>query len=171
MPPHHGGIERVAEDHAKAAHEAGMEVRWISSREPRETPEVEKTDWGTALRVKCWNGFEASLGVPYPVWLGSARKVIRESVEWCDVIHAHDLLYQGTSMALTEAKRLGKPVLITQHVGFVPMKRAFLGPVQRMAYKTVGRRNARRATGLAYYNDAALAWVRESCGFEREAAF
>lgn len=171
MPPHHGGIERVAEDHARAAAAAGFEVRWISSREPHDTPAIEKTEWGMAVRVNSWNGFEKNLGIPYPLWLPGARAEVRRSVEWCDLVHAHDLLYQGTSLALSAAKSFRKPVLITQHVGFVPMRTRLLAPVQHAAYQSIGRRNAGRLTALAYCSDTAHDWVRKSCGFKKQATF
>ena len=38
MPPHHAGIERIAEDHARAAAAAGWEVTWLASRIPRDHP-------------------------------------------------------------------------------------------------------------------------------------
>lgn len=171
MPPHHGGIERIAFDHATAAANAGFEVRWVASREPSSTSRKETMAWGEARRVPCLNFFETSLGVPYPLWSGAGRREIRELVDWSDVIHVHDVLYQGTSLALAAAQRARRPALLTQHIGLVPYRSFVLNAAQRMAYRTIGRRNGRRATALAYYNESARDWLRQVCGITPPSVF
>lgn len=171
MPPHHGGIERIAFDHATAAANAGFEVRWVASREPSSASRRETMAWGEARRVPCFNFFETSLGVPYPLWSGAGRREIRELVDWSDVIHVHDVLYQGTSLALAAAQRARRPALLTQHIGLVPYRSFVLNTAQRMAYRTIGRRNGRRATAWAYYNETARDWLRQVCGIAPPSVF
>jgi glycosyltransferase involved in cell wall biosynthesis len=159
MPPHLGGIERIAEDHAQAAAAAGFAVTWAASRSPAQAPLAEERPWGRAVRVPCLDLLERRLGVPYPVWLPGAGRTMRELVAAADLVHAHDAVYPGTSLALAAARRLGRPALLTQHVGPVPYANPVVALVQRVGYATVGRRNARRATRLAFYNRRALAWL------------
>jgi len=171
MPPHHGGIERIALDHAVAAAAAGFEVRWVASRAPSSGSRRETMAWGEARRVPCINAFETSLGVPYPLWSAAGRREIRDLVEWSDVVHVHDVLYPGTSLALDAARRARRPTLLTQHIGLVPYRSFVLNAIQRMAYRTIGRRNGRRATAWAYYNEGARDWLRAVCNASPPSVF
>ena len=63
MPPHIGGIELVADSLYRAYLAAGFEARWVAAREPKTAPAREDG----RIRVRCWNGLESKLGVPWPV--------------------------------------------------------------------------------------------------------
>jgi glycosyltransferase involved in cell wall biosynthesis len=171
MPPHHGGIERVAEDHALTAAAEGWDVSWVSSRVPRATPAIQELDWGRAERVSCLNALEVGLGVPYPLWLPGAGRWLRRLVREADLVHVHDLLYIGSTLALAAAHRLKRPCLLTQHVGFVPYQSRLLNAVQRLAYRWLGGFNLGRADAVAWCNRGALEWMVRVCGLNRPSIY
>jgi glycosyltransferase involved in cell wall biosynthesis len=84
------------------------------------------------------NVLEERLGVPWPVWSARGVAALAREVARADVVHVHDCLYMGSASAAALCKRYDKPLLLTQHVGYVPFGRV-LDRVQRTAYRTVGR--------------------------------
>lgn len=160
MPPHQGGIERVAEALFAAYQREALAVRWVASRVPADAPPRE----GARIRVPCLNTFERRLGVPVPVWGPAAWRAVRELAEWADVLHVHDCIYPGSAMAVVLAGRRGKPVLLSQHVGFVRYSRAILNTLERLAYATLGRAVLRRARYLVFATPAAEQHVRALLG-------
>ena len=155
MPPHRGGIERVAETLFDAYRTAGHTSTWVASRAPRTAPSQE----GARVRVACWNGFEAALGVPVPLWGREAWVALRRLSAAADVVHVHDCLYPGSAMAMLAARRAGRPVLLSQHVGIVPYQQRALNWIQRLGYATLGRAVLRRATRIVFATPAAEAFV------------
>ncbi len=142
MPPHLGGIELVAASLAKGLRARGHKVRWIASANPG------KSGWeGDRLRVPAWNLLEERAGLPYPLWSPRALLSLDREIVLADVVHVHDCLYMGSAFAVLAAKRLGKPVLVTQHIAMVPYGKV-LDIVEGLAYATLGRAVLSRATKL-----------------------
>src|ERR1700674_3602614 len=96
MPPHMGGIERVADMLFAAYAHRGFEVRWVASRDPAESPVRE----GGRVRVPCWNGLEHWLLVPVARCGLSAWREVRSLARWAYLLHVHDCLYPGSSLGL-----------------------------------------------------------------------
>lgn len=155
MPPHLGGIERVAEGLFTGYRQRGHETRWVASREPAGAPAAEDG----RLRVPCWNGPERRLGVPLPVWGARGWRAVRELARWADALHVHDCLYPGSVAAVLARRGGGAPVLLSQHVGLVRYRRRILNAIQRLAYATLGRWVLRRADLLVLATAGAEAFV------------
>jgi glycosyltransferase involved in cell wall biosynthesis len=151
MPPHHGGIERVAETLFSGYARAGMDVRWVASRVPITTPARQ----GKRVRVSCWNALERVLGVPVPIWGRQGWRELSALVDWADALHVHDCLYPGSVLTVTLARRARKPVLLSQHVGFIRYRIPLLNWVEGIAYATVGRAVLRRVSRLVLATPAA----------------
>src|SRR5262249_26095742 len=83
MPPHPGGIERVAETLFAGYARAGLEVRWVSSRSPVTEPHLEDR----RVRVACCNVLESILGVPVPLWGRQAWREMAALTKWADALH------------------------------------------------------------------------------------
>jgi glycosyltransferase involved in cell wall biosynthesis len=145
MPPHPGGIERVAETLYAAYRECGFAVRWLASDMPRGAP----ADDAGRLRVPAWNVLERRLGVPVPLWGPGGWRRLARLVRWADVVHVHDCLYPGSLAAAWLARRRGVPVLLTQHIGLVRYRSRLLTALAAAAYRTVGRAVLRRASAIA----------------------
>jgi glycosyltransferase involved in cell wall biosynthesis len=135
MPPHPGGIEHVAANLFAGYGRAGHPVRWLTSRIPRDLPRHE----GPVVRVPCWNAVEDALGVPVPVWGPTAIGELRRLARWADVLHVVEALYLPSAMAVAVARLAGKPVVLSQNIGFVPYRRRAIEWIERAAYATLGR--------------------------------
>lgn len=160
MPPHPGGIERVAETLFDAYRAAGVAVEWVASRVPRDAPRCEPGK----RRVGCLNVLEDALGVPVPLWGPRAVRELGDAVRRADVVHVHDCLYPGSALAMQLARRHGRPTLLTQHIGFVTYRTGLLNALEHAAYATIGRRLLQRATHVVIATPAAEAHVSELLG-------
>jgi len=155
MPPHRGGIEHVAEVLFSGYADVGIDVRWIASRVPAAAPARE----ARRIRVRCWNGLERALGMPVPIWSPEGWRELGRLVQWADALHVHDCLYPSSAVAVALARRAGKPVLLSQHVGFVRYALPVLNWVQRAAYATLGRATLRGASRVVFATPAAGRYV------------
>lgn len=151
MPPHIGGIELVADSLYRAYLAAGFEARWVAAREPKTAAAREDG----RIRVSCWNGLERKLGVPWPVFGLEGLRELRRLVRWADMLHVHDSLYVGSAVTTLLARRARKPVILSQHIGFVKYHSALLNGVEHIANQTLGRTVLRSATRLVFCTTAA----------------
>ena len=132
---HGGGVEVVAGEVAQRLARPGIEVVWVASA-PKPAVAAAGIDYQA---MPACNVAERWLGVPYPIWgplglLRCLRHVLR-----CDVVHLHDSLYFGNVVVALAARLLGRPVLVTQHIGLVPYRQRWLRGLMRAAVHTVGR--------------------------------
>lgn len=132
---HGGGVEIVADQLAKRLVARGVEVAWVASDEGA----AAEPDGITRTPLRTWNITEAKLGFPYPLWSLGTLAGLARLVRDCDVVHLHDSLYLGNVAAYLWARRLGKPVVVTQHVGPIPYKSPVLRGMLGTANRTVAR--------------------------------
>lgn len=154
MPPHTGGIERVAESLYDGLRERGHEVRWFASASPASAGHE-----GDRIRGRALNVLEQRIGLPYPVFAPDALAELASLAHASDVVLVHDCLYMSSLTALLAAKRARRPSLLLQHVGYVPYGRA-LDVVQRAAYLSVGRLSIALATRRASVSPHVPAFFR-----------
>jgi glycosyltransferase involved in cell wall biosynthesis len=163
MPPHLGGIEQIAENLFEGYRRRGCEVRWVSSRVPSSpTPH----DDGR-VRVPCLNLVEDLLGIPVPLWGPTGWAEVRRLAEWADALHVVECLYIPCAMAVAAAGRAGKPVLLSQNVGFVRYRLPLFNWMEQAAYATLGRSVLRRCSHLILATPAAEAYVDSLLGKRR----
>jgi len=165
--PHWGGIEMTG----AALHERylrmGHESLWLSS----DLPQVSAPPPGY-VRVPASDLPFTTVGVAYPIWTPRAARILRERIEWCDVVNPHDCLYPGTVLALHYAARAGKPLLLTQHAGPWPFYRsALLRGVQLAAYRTLGLAVHRRVAQAVFISRAVEAWFGARVRYPRPVRF
>jgi glycosyltransferase involved in cell wall biosynthesis len=134
-PEHGGGIEFVCSELCRQYESLGHQVRWAAA-DVRAAPHRGDS---RAVPLSAWNLTEDHFGFPYPILAPSALPALRRAVAWCDVVHVHDSLYLSSVLAVRSARRIGRPVLLTQHVIDVPYRSAHLRWVQQRAYSTLGR--------------------------------
>jgi len=113
-------------------------------------------------RVPAFNGLEAALGVPYPVFAPSLPGVLDRELARADVVHAHGFLYMSSVLALLLARRRrpGAVRVLTEHVGHVPYGSRVLDRAEAAAIATLGRAAARAAQGLVTMNPAVAERLR-----------
>lgn len=165
QPPHRGGIETVAAELVERYRAAGHEVVWLASDLPTVEAPIGQ------VRIPAWNGLEQRLGVPYPIWTPRAISTVRRWVDWCDVVHCHDCLYLGTVLAVRHARQLGKPVLLTQHVGPVPYRSQVLRGVQQLAYITLGCHVHSTVDQVVFISHTVSAWFHRRTAYLRPPRF
>ena len=161
---HGGGVEIVARELAVRLARRGAAITWAAS-----APAPACADEGVSyLPMRAWNGTERRLGVPYPLWgpVGLAR--LGSAVRQCDLVHLHDCLYEGNMAALLRARRAGKPVVVTQHVGKVPYRHALLRGLLATAQGTLGRMVLGGASQTVFVSRKVLDYFRPIVRFRHE---
>jgi glycosyltransferase involved in cell wall biosynthesis len=136
---HRGGVEIVAREIAeRLARRGAVEIEWMASDcdpAPSDLPA------GTRCTpAPSWNGLEKISGIAFPLWTPKAIGALRDAVERCDALHLHESIYPGNAIAYFFARRAGKPVIVTQHVGAIPygpLARAILWLLNRTLARTV----------------------------------
>jgi glycosyltransferase involved in cell wall biosynthesis len=137
-PAHRSGIEIVAGELARRlAADPGIEIVWHAS--DCDPPPAQD---GTRLRCQpaaVFNGLERWLGVPYPLWSWGSLARLARDVRAADLVHLHDCLYFGNVVAFVAARRAGRPVVVTQHIGSVPYRNPGLRLLLAIANRLIGR--------------------------------
>lgn len=155
MPPHLGGIEQIAESLYQGYRARGHEVRWVSSH----VPATEPAEDGDRIRVPCLNAAERLLGVPVPIWGRRGWTEVGRLAQWADALHVLDCLYLPCAMAVAQARRRGKPVILSQNIGFIWYRLFALRWIESLAYATLGRRVLERASHVVLATPTAEAYV------------
>lgn len=136
-PGHCGGIEIVAEKLAEHLTAAGeIKIEWMGSDRyvaPRDIPGLECTP------LKSFHFIEQWFSLPYPIPRLSSLKKIWDSVKREDIIHLHDYLYAGNLVAFLFAKISKKPVLVTQHIGWIPYRNMLARLILFCINRTLGK--------------------------------
>ncbi len=142
-----GGVERVAGRLiGDIAGQGGFHFTWAAS----EQVPVHAIA-GQALAPM--RAFDLRIGgAPWPVWTSLGR--LYEAVRRADIVWLHDSLYMGNIAAFWMAKRLRKPVVITQHIAPVPYRRALPRVLMALADRLIGRRMLARANQAVFVSDA-----------------
>jgi glycosyltransferase involved in cell wall biosynthesis len=129
---HGGGVEIVAGELARRFAARGAEVLWAASAFPQVPPTGR-------LLMRGWNVSERRWGIPYPLWEPLSLARLHAAVRASDVVHVHDCLYQGSVSAFLCARALGKPVVVTQHVGLIPYRSRLPRLLMAGANRVLGR--------------------------------
>ena len=149
-PAHRGGVERVAGQLAERLARAGVaRIDWHASDcdTPPDLAGVQCTPG------RSWNAFERGLGFPYPIWTPSALRRLGTAASNADVVHLHDCLYLPNVVAFLAARLAGRPVLVTQHIGFVPYRNPLLRLLVGAANRRVGGFVLGRATRVVFESE------------------
>ena len=164
--PHWGGIEMTAAAlHARYL-ALGHESVWLSSDLPPAPAAAGQ------VRVPASDLPYRLSGVKYPAWGPAAARAVRQWVEWCDVVNPHDCLYPGTLLAIRWARRLGKPLVLTQHAGPWPFYQSRgLRAAQLAAYHTLGLAVHRRVAQAVFISRAVEAWFNARVPYARPTRF
>lgn len=154
MPPHVGGIELVAELVARGLAERGHRVTWFGSAPGY--PISPSGDNPRAIRVPAFNWPERRFGLPYPVWSPSFVPALRRALAGADCVLAHDCLYPGSLAAAWLAGSCR--FVVVQHVAEVDFG-PFITPVERLAYRSIGRRVFERAAHVICCSEPVRTWL------------
>lgn len=161
---HRGGIEIIAGSLAArlARHH---DVVWMAS----DCDPVPDQSGGSlrSVPMRSFNAIERFSGLPFPLW--GPRSLVRlwRATRETDVVHLHDFTYVGNIAAFLFAAIHRKPVVITQHVGFIPFKSALARAILRVLHATVGRVMLGRADRVVFYSTVVQAYYERFVRFRR----
>jgi len=131
---HQGGIEAVAAALARELSARGFQVMWLASGDPG--CDGEQCAY-RRISLPAASVIERRLAIPYPLLRPSAwRTIFRESA-YQDVIVVHDALYMSSILGYLAARLRRKPLVVVQHVGFVPFRSAPLRTLMRLANRWI----------------------------------
>ena len=140
-PGHGGGIEIAAGELAHRLARRGVDIVWVAS----ESAAVPLAEGITLMPMRTWNVAERRMGFAFPLWSPISLSQLWSVVAKCDLVHIHDALYLGSLFAYLSAWLLGKPVVVTQHVGQIPNHPGMSFSVRltrwmlAFAYRSLGR--------------------------------
>src|SRR5262245_53991167 len=150
-PAHRGGVESIAGQlAARLAREGIAEIEWHASDCDPPPPSAAGL---TCVPASSMNFAERRLGFPYPVWSPPALARLARACQEADIVHIHDCLYLPCLVAFAAARRAGRPVLVTQHIGHVPYRNPALRGLHRAANRVLGRRVLGGADQVIYESD------------------
>jgi len=159
MPPHRGGVERVAEAITAGYAKAGHIVTWVAASDGARgadgPPEIDR------VLLPASNFLERRFGMPYPLPAPWALGPLHAAVTAADIVHLHDCLYLPNVLADEIARRRKIPSLVTQHVAMGSFS-SVVNPPLRLAYRTVGRSVLRRAGRVVFISEHVRQWFSDN---------
>jgi glycosyltransferase involved in cell wall biosynthesis len=161
MPPHIGGIEFVAQLVARGLAARGHRVTWFGSAPGHPTKAPNDADNPRVVNVPAFNWPERRFGLPYPVWSPTFLPAFRRSLRSADCVVAHDCLYPGTLAAAALCG--GRRFVVVQHVAEVDFG-PWVTPLERLAYRAVGRRVLERADHVISCSAPVQGWLQNELG-------
>jgi len=135
FPSHGGGIERVAERLTEEFGKHRILVEWISSDTD---PPPEPTSNRASISVPTLNVIERRTQLPYPIWWPSGLPALWRAIGRADVVHVHEHLYFGSILAVCMARLRGHPVMVTQHMGALGLRKRLFTAVYEAAARGLG---------------------------------
>jgi glycosyltransferase involved in cell wall biosynthesis len=158
-PSHGGGIEKVAAQLAQRLAAGGHALVWCASDtdSPPILPGVQ------CLPMRSFNAVERLSGFPYPLWSPRALAQLSQQVRNSDAVHVHDAIYAGSLVAAWLARRHGKRLVVTQHIGTVPLPLP-LRPMLGIANRLGARRVLLPAAGVAFISPAVRRYFESLLG-------
>jgi len=137
LPPHVGGIEVVAEGQIKALVRAGHDVMVITSASGAK-PGRSKSNGYEVRRIRALDTLEEKMGAVFPIYSPTIVWHAYRAVKKADIVHAHDAFYLTSLVAALWARVLGRPLILTQHVSFVPHPSKVVNLAERIVYASTG---------------------------------
>ena len=162
--PHVGGVERFVEVLARGLGARGHEVTVLACRTSGEALPIEQAGGYRVCRVRATNVIERRLSVPYPLPdVVALQRRLGSLTAATDVAHVQDALYVTSQLAIRSAASARVPVIVTQHVEFVPQRNKGFDLLERGAIRLAAP-GVRRASRVVSYNPAVAEWARRTWG-------
>jgi glycosyltransferase involved in cell wall biosynthesis len=150
-PNHRGGVEIVAGKLVDYLLETGnYRITWLACNV--DIPPANRDNL-VCLAMAGTNIIEEKLAIPYPLWSLGALWTLWKAVKAADIVHLHDYLYWGNLWAFMFAKLQRKPVVITQHIGFIPYNSLFFRTLLSTLNATLGQVILRHTNATVFISE------------------
>jgi glycosyltransferase involved in cell wall biosynthesis len=156
-PPHPGGLEVMVENVSARLAERHEVV--VVTAAWADAPRLESRGRLRIHRLPALHHTERR-GVPYPVVYGPGVAAALRELSTCDVLHAHGALYVGSLAAERLARIRRMPMVLTEHVGFVPYSSALVVGIEKAAWALIGDRVVTASSAIATYNARVQQWMQ-----------
>ncbi len=148
-----GGIELVAAALARELASRGFPIVWLAAAE----------SVGSGENARCRKGAlnassvaEKLLKIPYPILLPSAWRTIFREAARSDVMLVHDALHMTSVIGFLAARVHRKPLVVVQHVGFVPFQSALVRSLMSAANRWVAGPLLRGADRVIFISELTM---------------
>ena len=157
-PAHRGGVEMVAARIAQGLSADGdLRIEWFASNtDPSPAPDKIRVS-----PANTWNGIERRTGIPFPLWSPGSMLRLIKAILRADCVHLHDTLYFANSIAGWIAVLVGKPLIITQHIGMIPYRSRVLRAVLEAANRMIAIPLLQRARSVLFVSPVVEAYFRD----------
>jgi len=156
-PPHPGGLEIVVQGLSVAQAKLGHDVV-VTTTSCADKRGATRESGVEVHRVPALHGLER-LDVPYAIPTGPGLRAALRASSLADVHHVHGALYLTSVLGARSAAVLNKPLILTEHVGFVRYESPLVNLVQRIAWRIVGDRVATRAAAIVACSERVRSWL------------
>ncbi|MGD2182148.1 glycosyltransferase family 4 protein [Lusitaniella coriacea] len=161
---HRGGVEIVAGKLAQSlCQQREINIQWVASNTDPLPERVEGIDY---LPIPANNWIEKNLQIPYPIWGIRSLFELWGAIARSDMIHLHDYLYMGNLIAFFWAKIQRKPILITQHIGFIPYKNPLFRGLLSFLNRTLGKFVLQRANRVVFISEVVQQYFAKQVRFQ-----
>jgi glycosyltransferase involved in cell wall biosynthesis len=151
---HIGGEEIVADHIVKNLRLMGHTVRWLAGKVQGIAHQPHPDD----IEIAIWNITESMFGFPYPFPHPLDIGVLRQHVQWADIIHVHDSLFLINLLIGMFARRLGKPVVVTQHISIIPYRERYKVWLQSAGYQVLAKPFLEGAEQVVFISEMVKEW-------------
>lgn len=168
FPAHGGGIEVVADRLARQHARAGLRVTWHAGACAGEQV-PEPGDNLDVVAARYWDPMERHTGLPLPLWRPSSLLRLLADIRCAEVVHIHDYLYTPSLVAMVGAKLFGRPVVLTQHIGEMPVRSGLVRSLLWLLNSTLGRLMLRAADQVVFIAGPVMEFFALRTGNRRRA--
>lgn len=136
FPEHKGGVEVVAGEIINQLSKNRVEIKWFASN--TDSP-PQNNQFLECISIPTSNIIEKKFGFAYPLWSLTIYRQLWRQIKQVDLVHLHEYIYIGNLIAFYIAKKQGKPVIITQHIGFIPFSNKLFSFLLKLVNNTLGK--------------------------------
>lgn len=154
--PHVGGIERVAYEQSKRLLRIGFRPMILTS-----DITGRKSYVFDGINVYCYQALKMvgfRQGIPYVIPSPNSYEIFLECIKKSDLIHVHGHPYPSSYLAVKIAKKLSKPVVLTQHNTFIKYG-GFLNFAEKLNDLLIGRKVLHDSDKIIVVSKATLNYV------------
>ncbi len=158
-PSHRGGVEIVAGKIATYLTQlSAIKIRWFASATDLPPKNFEQLHCHPAQAI---NLLERYLQLPYPLWNFLDLWRLAKSIKEADIVHVHDYLYLGNLVAIFAARLCRKPIILTQHIGFIPYDSLIFRWLLHTLNQTLGKFILSQVTQVVFISETVQKYFSE----------